>query len=319
MTLIEIFKAGKRPDAHGTVVEITPADLQQAVDAYDVAYYEAPAVIGHPKMDAPAYAWVKGLQLDGDVLKAELDQIHPEFAEMVADGRFKKVSASFYLANSPDNPKQGSLYLRHVGFLGAMPPAVKGLRNPEFSESEQGIVDFCEAMPNEPNQTEPTQGEPEMSAEEKAELDRLRAENQQLKDENAKAKAEKAEAELNQAKAENADFAEGLVKAGKLAPIAKQQAVDLLNYASTTAQGGVVEFAEGESLHSKLQAFLDAQPQVVNFSEVATKEKAATAQNNTVEYAEGTSPASIEADQKIRAYAKEHNVSYKAAFNAIYQ
>ena len=319
MTLIEIFKAGKRPDAHGTVVEITPADLQQAVDAYDVAYHEAPAVIGHPKMDAPAYAWVKGLQLDGDVLKAELDQIHPEFAEMVTDGRFKKVSASFYLANSPDNPKQGSLYLRHVGFLGAMPPAVKGLRNPEFNEAEQGIVDFCEAMPNEPNQTEPTQGEPEMSAEEKAELDRLRAENQQLKDENAKAKAEKAEAELNQAKADNADFAEGLVKAGKLAPIAKQQAVDLLNYASTTAQGGVVEFGEGESLHSKLKAFLDAQPQVVNFGEVATKDKVAAPQDGTVEYAEGTNPASIEADQKIRAYAKEHNVSYKAAFNAIYQ
>lgn len=319
MTFIEIFKAGKRPDSHGTVVNITPDDLQQVVDAYDVAYHEAPAVIGHPKMDSPAYAWVKGLQLDGDVLKAELDQIHPEFAEMVADGRFKKVSASFYLANSPDNPKQGSLYLRHVGFLGAMPPAVKGLRNPEFNESEQGIVDFCEAMPNEPNQTEPTQGEPEMSAEEKAELDRLRAENQQLKEEKAQAEAAKAEAELNQAKAENADFAESLVKAGKLAPVAKQQAVDLLNYASTTAQGGVVEFAEGESLHSKLQAFLDAQPQVVNFSEVATKEKATTAQNDTVEYAEGTSPASIEADQKIRAYAKEHNVSYKVAFNAIYQ
>lgn len=319
MTFIEIFKAGKRPDSRGTVVNITPEDLQQAVDAYDVAYHEAPAVIGHPKMDAPAYAWVKGLQLDGDVLKAELDQVHPEFADMVAEGRFKKVSASFYLSDSPDNPKQGSLYLRHVGFLGAMPPAVKGLRNPEFSESEQGIVDFCEAMPNEPNQTEPTQGEPEMSAEDKAELDRLRAENQQLKDENAKAKAEKAEAELNQAKADNADFAESLVKAGKLAPIAKQQAVDLLNYASTTAQGGVVEFGEGESLHSKLKAFLDAQPQVVNFGEVATKDKVAAPQDGTVEYAEGTSPASIEADQKIRAYAKEHNVSYKAAFNAIYQ
>ena len=322
MTLIEIFKAGKRPDAHGTLVEITPADLQQAVDAYDVAYHEAPAVIGHPTMEAPAYAWVKGLQLDGDVLKAELDQVHPEFAEMVTDGRFKKVSASFYLANSPDNPKQGSLYLRHVGFLGAMPPAVKGLRNPEFSESEQGIVDFCEEAPEahaNTTQTEPTQGEPEMSAEEKAELDRLRAENQQLKDENAKAKAEKAESELNQAKAENADFAEGLVKAGKLAPIAKQQAVDLLNYASTTAQGGVVEFGEGESLHSKLKAFLDNQPQVVNFSEVATKEKVAAPQDGTVEYAEGTNPASIEADQKIRAYAKEHGVSYTAAFNAIYQ
>ena len=324
MTFIEIFKAGKRSDAHGTVVEITPDDLQQAVDAYDVAYHEAPAVIGHPTMEAPAYVWVKGLQLDGDVLKAELDQVHPEFAEMVIDGRFKKVSASFYLANSPDNPKQGSLYLRHVGFLGAMPPAVKGLRNPEFNESEQGIVDFCEEAPEAPatinlTQTEPTQGEPEMSAEEKAELDRLRAENQQLKDENAKAKAEKAEAELNQAKAENADFAEGLVKAGKLAPIAKQQAVDLLNYASTTAQGGVVEFAEGESLHSKLQAFLNAQPQIVDFAEVVTKDNAAAPQDGTVEYAEGTNPASIEADQKIMAYAKEHGVSYTAAFNAIYQ
>lgn len=328
MTLIEIFKAGKRPDAHGTVVEITPADLQQVVDAYDVAYHEAPAVIGHPAMEAPAYAWVKGLQLDGDVLKAELDQIHPEFAEMVTDGRFKKVSASFYLANSPDNPKQGSLYLRHVGFLGAMPPAVKGLRNPEFSESEQGIVDFCEEATTQataapatinPTQTEPTQGEPEMSAIDTAELDRLRAENQQLKDENAKAKAEKAEAEFNQAKADNADFAEGLVKAGKLAPIAKQQAVDLLNYASTTMQGGVVEFSEGENLHSKLKAFLDAQPQVVNFGEVATKDKAAAPQDGTVEYAEGTNPASIEADQKIMAYAKEHGVSYTAAFNAIYQ
>ena len=324
MTLIEIFKAGKRPDAHGTVVEITPADLQQAVDAYDVAYHEAPAVIGHPTMEAPAYAWVKGLQLDGDVLKAELDQVHPEFAEMVTDGRFKKVSASFYLANSPDNPKQGSLYLRHVGFLGAMPPAVKGLRNPEFSESEQGIVDFCEEAPEapatiNPTQTEPTQGEPEMSAEEKAELDRLRAENQQLKDENAKAKAEKAEAELNQAKADNADFAEGLVKAGKLAPIAKQQAVDLLNYASTTMQGGVVEFGEGESLHSKLKAFLDAQPQLVNFGEVATKDKVAAPQDGTVEYAEGTSPEAIDMDKKVRAYMKQHNVGYAAAFDAITQ
>lgn len=320
MALIEIFKAGKRPDAHGTVVEITTTDLQQAADAYSLEYHEAPVVIGHPQMNAPAYAWVKGLQLEGDVLKAELDQVHPEFAEMVTQGRFKKVSASFYLANSPDNPKQGSLYLRHVGFLGAMPPAVKGLRNPEFAESEKGVVDFCEEIIAAPTQTTPaTQGEPEMSAEDKAELDRLRAENQQLKDEKAKAEAAKTEAEINQAKAENADFAEGLVKAGKLAPIAKQQALDLLNYASTTAKGGVVEFGEGESLHSKLKAFFDAQPQIVDFAEVATKEKATTAQNDTVEYAEGTNPASIEADQKIRAYAKEKGVSYTQAFNAIYR
>ena len=64
-------------------VEITTADLQQAVDAYNINFHESPAVIGHPKHNAPAYGWVKRLELDGDVLKAEFDQIDPEFAEMV--------------------------------------------------------------------------------------------------------------------------------------------------------------------------------------------------------------------------------------------
>ena len=367
MQLIEIFKAGKRTDANGLEVEITTEDLQQAVNAYNVNFHESPAVIGHPKHNAPAYGWVKRLELDGDVLKAELDQVDPEFAEMVDKGRFKKVSSSFYLADSPNNPCPGNLYLRHVGFLGAMPPAVKGLRNPEFAEDEQGVVDFSDwaeaslwrrlrdwfigthgqeeadkAIPdylvlsvqeesirneyrrinqaevgspipsfNEPTLEQPSepQGEPEMTPEE---IEQLKAENQQLK-------AEKAEAALNQAKADNADFAEGLVKAGKLAPVAKQQAIDLLNLGSTTAAGGVVEFGEGESLHGKIKAFLEAQPAIVEFNEVATKENATTAEDGTVEYAEGTSAESIDMDKKVRAYMKEHNVGYTAAFNAITQ
>lgn len=144
MNRIEIFKAGTRRDANGIEVTITVEQLQQAIDAYDPAFHESPVVVGHPKHNHPAYAWVKALALKGDVLEAELDQIDPAFAEMVEQGRFKKVSASFYLENSPNNPKQGSLYLRHVGFLGAMPPAVKGLRNPEFAEGEEGVIDFTE-------------------------------------------------------------------------------------------------------------------------------------------------------------------------------
>lgn len=144
------------------------------------------------------------------------------------------------------------------------------------------------------------------------EIAALKAENEQLK-------AEKAEAELNKAKADNADFAEGLVKAGKLAPVAKQQAIDLLNYGSTTAAGGVVEFGEGENLHGKIKAFLEAQPQIVEFGEVATKDKAAGAEDGTVQYAEGTSADAIDMDKKVRAYMKEHNVGYVAAFNAVNQ
>lgn len=368
MQLIEIFKAGKRADANGHIVEITTQDLQQAVDAYDPAFHESPVVIGHPKDNHPAYAWVKSLQLDGDILKAELDQVDPEFAEMVEKGRYKKVSASFYLANSQSNPKQGSLYLRHVGFLGAIPPAVKGLRNPEFAENEDGVVEFADwtqatlfrrlrdwmigkfgqeeadttlpdylvssiqeeavreslklSLTPEPSTifNEPTQpqGDPEMSEQDKAELERLKAENQRLKDEKAQVEAQKAEAQLNQTKAENADFAESLVSGGKLAPVSKDKAIALLNYAAVQSAGGVVEFSEGENMLIAIKSFLESQPQIIQFAEVATKENAQDPQNDSVAYAEGTDPDSIEADKQVRAYMKEHNVDYTTAFNAIF-
>ncbi|HHR5103159.1 TPA: peptidase, partial [Escherichia coli] len=42
------------------------------------------------------------------------------------------------------NPKPGVLYLRHVGFLGAQPPSVKGLKQVSFSEQEEGVVEFAD-------------------------------------------------------------------------------------------------------------------------------------------------------------------------------
>ena len=97
MNLIEIFKAGTRKDANGKEVTLTIEDLQQAVQSYNVEFHEAPAVTGHPQHNHPAYAWVKRLELDGDILKAEFDQIDPEFAEMVDKGRFKKYLLRFTL------------------------------------------------------------------------------------------------------------------------------------------------------------------------------------------------------------------------------
>lgn len=335
MHLIDIFKAGKRTDAHGVEITITPAQLQQAVNAYDPAFHESPVVIGHPKDNHPAYAWVKRLQLDGDVLKAELDQIDPDFADMVEKGRYKKVSASFYLANSPSNPKQGSLYLRHVGFLGAMPPAVKGLKNPVFNEQDEGVVEFEE--PRLTHLLTDSQGDPTMDKDQqiqalqaklaeaenaKAEAEKAKetaeSEANQLKADKAAAEEAKATAELEATKADNAAFCEKLITEGKLAPVAKEAALALLNCSATTTAGRVVEFNEGESLLTMVKAFMEKQPKVVEFSEIATKDKAHPAETDTVSYAEGTDPVAIEADQKIRAYAKEKGVSYTEAFNAIY-
>lgn len=58
----------------------------------------------------------------------------PAFAELVKAGRYRKVSASFYPPAAKANPRPGSYYLKHVGFLGAQPPAVKGLKAIAFSE-----------------------------------------------------------------------------------------------------------------------------------------------------------------------------------------
>ncbi|MDR2221011.1 MAG: hypothetical protein LBE24_10620 [Methylobacillus sp.] len=138
---IQIFKAGRHTAMSGVALEFTESDLQAAAQAYDPAKHEAPIVVGHPKTDAPAYGWVKSLTY-ADGLEAEADQIDPAFAELVAAGRFKKVSASFYTPDSPNNPVPGVYYLRHVGMLGAQPPALKGLRQAEFADTGEGVIEF---------------------------------------------------------------------------------------------------------------------------------------------------------------------------------
>lgn len=140
--LIEIFRAGRHVDMHGREVEITAADVAQIAADYDPALSEAPLVVGHPTHDAPAYGWVRGLRADGPLLLAEAGDVDPEFRGMVRAGRFRKRSASFFGPASKSNPRPGKLYLRHVGFLGAMPPAVKGLRDVHLADADDGILVF---------------------------------------------------------------------------------------------------------------------------------------------------------------------------------
>ena len=140
---IQIFRAGKHTASSGASLSFSESDLKACAEAYDPAKHEAPIVVGHPRHDAPAYGWVKSLAF-ADGLDAEPCQVDPAFAEMWAAGRFKKISASFYSPDSPQNPVPGVYYLRHVGCLGAQPPAVKGLRSPEFKEAEEGVIEFAD-------------------------------------------------------------------------------------------------------------------------------------------------------------------------------
>ncbi|MFZ5998059.1 MAG: hypothetical protein ACOYW7_11325, partial [Nitrospirota bacterium] len=94
----------------------------------------APIVIGHPKDNAPAYGWVEALKREGETLYMKMKDVVPQFADMLKEKLFKKRSISLYADGT----------LRHVGWLGAMPPAVKGLADAAFSEGEGLQYEFAE-------------------------------------------------------------------------------------------------------------------------------------------------------------------------------
>lgn len=144
MKPLHIFKPGRHTAMSGANFAFGESDLAATARAYDPARHEAPLVIGHPQHDAPAAGWVKSLRATPEGLIAEPTQVDPAFAELIDKGRFKKISASFYHPDSPANPVPGVYYLRHVGFLGAQPPAVKGLRPIELAEGEEGVVEFAD-------------------------------------------------------------------------------------------------------------------------------------------------------------------------------
>lgn len=145
MKNIQIFKPGKHTSTDGRTLDFSEDFVSRLVASYDPALFPAPLVVGHPKLADPAFGWVKSLSFAEGVAEAEPEQINADFAELVKSGAFKKVSASIYLPDSPSNPKPGEPYLRHVGFLGAAAPAVKGLKAVEFAADDTAMeIEFGE-------------------------------------------------------------------------------------------------------------------------------------------------------------------------------
>lgn len=148
MKPIEIFKIGTHTATNGQTLPFDKTMLADAVSAYKPDLHEAPIVVGHPKDNHPAFGWIDHLELTDDgVVLAHPKDVDADFAELVEAKRYKKRSASWYAPDSPANPTPGKLYLRHVGFLGAMPPAIKGLKDIQFNEAEEGILEFADVSP----------------------------------------------------------------------------------------------------------------------------------------------------------------------------
>lgn len=131
---------------NGQVIDFSAADVAAIAAAYDPELHEAPHVVGHPRTDDPAFGWVRALGVNdaGRLCVTESRQVEPAFAEAVGAGRYKKRSASFYPPSHANNPTPGQWYLKHVGWLGAMPPAVKGLADvASYGQADDGLVEFA--------------------------------------------------------------------------------------------------------------------------------------------------------------------------------
>lgn len=142
MNAIHIFKAGKHTSAGGATFDFSEDMLKESAAAYNPDNHRAPIVIGHPKDNAPAYGWIDSISYNEKGLYAHPSQVNNDFAELVKAGAYQKVSASFYSPDSPVNPAPGKLSLRHVGFLGAQAPAIKGLEQYNFNDSDDGVIEF---------------------------------------------------------------------------------------------------------------------------------------------------------------------------------
>jgi hypothetical protein len=370
---IHAFRAGRHTAMSGAVIEFSAQDLAASAAAYDPKVYPAPIVVGHPAIDAPAYGWVASLQSEGEDLYVHPDQVEAQFADLVSEGRYKRVSMSWFPPAHPRNPVPGVYYPKHLGFLGAAAPAVAGLKPVELSADDEGCVtvEFGELdgwmlrnifrrfrewliesagmetadriipdysiesieLPDAPQAmpaySEPTQGE-SMTPEEKARLDALEAENARLKAEADVAAAKTAEfadreaalaAREAEARAgEVAEFADGLVKAGRVLPRDRDGLVAYLSGADA------IEFAESDATVQKpaadwLRGFLSALPVQVDFAERGAPEgdgAAGGAASFAAPDGYAVDPGAMDLHRRAVAYQTAHaGTDYLAAVKAV--
>ena len=114
---------------------ITNEHVKGLAESYATSGVRAPVVTGHPKDNSPAFGWVVSCREDNENLFCDVD-LTPEFFALVEKGHYRERSVAFY--------DRKPYVLRHLGFLGANPPAIKGLKELTFSDDDNDYK--CIAM-----------------------------------------------------------------------------------------------------------------------------------------------------------------------------
>ena len=146
---VQILRTGTFKDMSGTEVTFSEADLDRItakINKQVEGGFEPPICKGHPKHDDPRFGSVQGAVKEGNNAYVIVDELSPTFAEACQRGEYKYCSPALYADGS----------LRHLGVLGAMNPAIKGMDPVAFGEGmfaemdkangTDGIMVFMEPM-----------------------------------------------------------------------------------------------------------------------------------------------------------------------------
>ena len=318
---MHILRAGTFTARSGQRVTLSEADLRGLSESYDEAAHKAPIVVGHPKHDLPAYGWVRRLDFTAAGVYAVPVDVEPQFAEMVRKGRFRKISASIYMPGHTDHPIDGATapYLRHVGFLGAQPPAIRGLEEAALSDNAEVVtIDIELAAPE--SQFLPTR----LANPQEDEVESIEQQQADLAERERKVKRREAKLEKAAAKARLKgfeEFAQGLEKDGRILPRHTDTIVGLLSALPADAQVEFVanagEDPEDTPAVDALKAFLGELPKQVDYAERAGAER----DTGTGEFsAPGGTPVGKQhaaLHRKVLAFSEKHGVSYEEALNKV--
>ena len=279
----ELFTVGTHTDKNGRQKTWTYKDLDE-ITANLKKNPDVPLVIGHPTGTAPAWGWVEELQRVGGSLYGKFKQVQPEFKEWVRKGLYKTRS----IAVDKNN------VLKHIAFLGATAPAVKGMKSFCFNESED---DFYLYFSEEKEESEDiAMNEAEVQIQEKD------AEIKHLKEELKKEKDAKKEHEFS-------EFCEEQIREGHILPAQKEMIKNLLQACEESA---IQSFSEGENTKTPLQMFQEfvkSLPKNNLTKELAKKEDADPAKSISEFSADEVKDGIIEIQQEYKNKGQEIDVA----------
>lgn len=264
---IEVFKTGTHTDSTGNSTEYSAESLDEIAKTYNTRLassesQSAPLVKGHPKTNDPAFGWVERLARRGESLYAKIKNLNPELAGEVRQGKYRKVSIALY----PDK------MLRHIGLLGAVPPAVKGLAQVSFADDEEILVYESDELSNNYE-----------SAAEQADGEELKTPS--LEEENLKLQREIALLRKESRLKAFRDYSNSLIEnpeGSLITPSQAQELVDILEMAySADSEFSETELETQNSPNvDKIKRFFSGLQPVISFSEYARGKSIANNQDD---------------------------------------